>query len=92
MQKSRPTTKKYKTVEEMDSSLDKMDLSKLILHTGKVIKPKVKKINLDLPENVVRTIDSIAASIGVSRQPLIKMWIHERIQEEIIAGLSSQPK
>jgi hypothetical protein len=68
----------------MDSSLDKMDLSELILQSGKVIKPKVKKINLDLPEDVVKTIDSIAARIGVSRQPLIKLWIHERIQKETL--------
>ena len=85
MKKSRFITKNYKTVKEMDSSLDKMDLSELILRTGKVIKPKVKKINLDLPENVVKTIDSIAARIGVSRQPLIKLWIHERIQKEILS-------
>ena len=92
MQKSKPTTKKYKTVEEMDSSLEKMDLSELILHKGKVVKPKIKKVNLDLPESVVRTIDSIAARIGVSRQPLIKMWIHERIQKEIISTSSYQRK
>ena len=75
-------SKKFKTANEMDSALEAEDLSEQFAAQGIVKKPLIKKINLDLPEAIVRQIDSIAEKVGVSRQPLLKIWIHERLKVE----------
>ena len=66
----------------MDQFLETQDLSEEFDQRGVVKKPKMKKINLDLPEDVVERIDTVAQRIGVSRQPLLKIWIHERLKAE----------
>ena len=75
--------KKYKTASEMDAALESQDLSGAFKKMGIVKKGHIKKINLDLPEEMILEIDRIAAKIGVSRQPLLKIWIHERLKVEI---------
>jgi hypothetical protein len=67
----------------MDAYLEKSDLGHLFKEKGTFKKPPLKKINLDLPGEVVEKIDQIALKIGVSRQPLLKMWIHEKLKAEI---------
>ena len=67
----------------MDRSLETSDLSKEFREKGLLKKPHIKKINLDLPEAVVEQIDRFAEKVGVSRQPLLKIWIHERLKSEI---------
>ncbi|MDO8494348.1 MAG: CopG family antitoxin [Deltaproteobacteria bacterium] len=80
--KKKSFAKTFKTTEEMDRYLEEEDLSELIKEHGVVVKPKIQKINLDLPEYLIRKIDSVAKRIGVSRQPLLKIWIHERLKSE----------
>lgn len=58
------------------------DLSEVFSKKGIKKNPLIKKINLDLPESVIERIDVVADKIGVSRQPLLKIWIFERLQEE----------
>jgi hypothetical protein len=86
MKKKEPTTLRFKNTNEMDNVLQNMDISSVILTKGKVVKPNIKKINIDLPEKVVEVIDAIATNMGISRQPLIKVWIHEMIQKEILTS------
>ncbi|MBI2980968.1 MAG: CopG family transcriptional regulator [Deltaproteobacteria bacterium] len=74
--------KKFKTSDEMDRALEQDDLSGEFAAKGVVKKPHIKKINLDLPEEVIQRIDRIAEKVGVSRQPLLKIWIHERLKAE----------
>lgn len=66
----------------MDDNLESQDLSAVFKSKGIVKKGLIKKINLDLPEEMILEIDRIAAKIGVSRQPLLKIWIHERLKAE----------
>ena len=66
----------------MDKALETEDLSQEFAQKGIVREGRIRKINLDLPESVVERIDRIAGKIGVSRQPLLKIWIHERLEEE----------
>jgi hypothetical protein len=66
----------------MDKTLETGDLSHDFEEKGVVREPRVRKINLDLPESIVDQIDRIAEKIGVSRQPLLKVWIHERLKLE----------
>lgn len=37
---------------------------------------------LQHPIRTVQQIDRIAERVGVSRQPLLKIWIHERLKVE----------
>lgn len=78
------TMKKYRTAAEMDKKLESADLAADFAARGVVKKPRIKKVNLDLPEGTIHEIDRIAAKMGVSRQPLLKIWIHERLKEEEI--------
>ncbi|MRJ02242.1 MAG: CopG family transcriptional regulator [Epsilonproteobacteria bacterium] len=47
------------------------------------LKQKTETIDIDLPVEIVQKIDSEANKIGVARQALIKVWIVERLKEEL---------
>ena len=53
-----------------------MAKAKIIRHGRKV------RITLDVAEELVKEIDRIRESIGVDRGALIKVWLHERLQQE----------
>lgn len=44
---------------------------------------KQKRVNVDFPDWMIETLDREARKIGVSRQSIIKVWIAERIKEEM---------
>ncbi len=50
--------------------------AKIIRHGKKV------RITLDVAEDLIKEIDRIRESIGVDRGALIKVWLHERVQQE----------
>ncbi len=57
---------------------DIVDLSKAkITHPGRKV-----RITLDIPEALVADIDAVRARIGVDRGALIKVWLHERVNQE----------
>jgi len=57
---------------------DLIDMSKArIIRHGKKV-----RITVDMAEELVREIDHIRESIGVDREALIKVWLHERLQQE----------
>jgi len=53
-----------------------MSKAKIIRYGKKV------RITLDVAEELVKEIDRIRESIGVDRGALIKVWLHERLQQE----------
>jgi len=74
-----------KSAEEFDRRFDEgedihdlidMTQAKLIRHGKKI------RITLDIAEELVHEIDRIRQSIGVDRAALIKIWLHERVQQE----------
>ena len=74
-----------KSTEEFDRRFDDgedihdlvdMAKAKIIRHGRKV------RITLDVAEELVKEIDRIRESIGVDRGALIKVWLHERLQQE----------
>ena len=81
--KKKSFSKKFKTEKEMDQFLEEEDLSEAFAKRGVVKKPEMKKINLDLPADLVERIDQIAQKIGIARQPLLKIWIHEKLKAEL---------
>ena len=79
------TNKFAKGAEEFDRRFDEgedihdlvdMTKAKIIRHGRKV------RITLDIAEELVQEIDQIRQSIGVDRAALIKIWLHERVQQE----------
>ena len=74
-----------KSVEEFDRRFDEgedihdlvdMTKAKIIRHGKKV------RITIDIAEELVHEIDQIRQRIGVERAALIKIWLHERVQQE----------
>ena len=79
-----------KTTDEFDRRFDEgEDIHDLIDMTkARVIRHGKKvRITLDIAEVLVQDIDQIRQSIGVDRAALIKIWLHERVQQEK-AGIS----
>jgi hypothetical protein len=66
---------------------DLIDMSKArIIRHGKRVQVR---ITLDVAEELVKEIDRIRESIGVDREALIKVWLHERVQQEKAAATNS---
>lgn len=82
MAKKKSTGKKFQNSFEMDDYLEKSDLGLEFAKHGKVYAPKIQKINLDLPEWLLTQLDLEATRAGVSRQPLIKLWLIQKLEEE----------
>jgi len=79
------TNKFVKNAKEFDRRFDEgedihdlvdMTKTKIIRHGKKV------RITLDIAEELVLEIDRIRQGIGVDRAALIKIWLHERVQQE----------
>ena len=74
-----------KSNEEFDRRFDEgEDIHNLIdLSNASIDKPAKKvRITLDISQSLVREIDEIRQFIGVDRGALIKVWLHERVQQE----------
>ncbi len=80
--KKRTTTKRFKNAREMDDFLESQDLGDIFKKSGRLEKPKIRRVNLDLPEWLINQLDLEAARAGVSRQPLIKLWLIQKLDEE----------
>ena len=77
--------KMAKNTEEFDRRFDNgedihdlIDISKakMVRHGKKI------RITIDVAEDLVKEIDRIREGIGVDRGAIIKVWLHERIQQE----------
>jgi len=84
------TKKTAKTARELESRFDEgedihqiIDMSKAtVIHHGKKV-----RITLDMAESLVEDIDDLRKEIGVDRGALIKIWLHERVQQEKTASV-----
>ncbi|MFH1146301.1 MAG: CopG family transcriptional regulator [Pseudomonadota bacterium] len=73
------------STEEFDRRFDEgEDIHDLIdMSTARIIRHGKKvRITLDIAEELVKEIDRIRENIGVDRGALIKIWLHERVQQE----------
>ena len=78
-----------KSAEEFDQRFDNgEDIHNLIdMSNAKIIRHGKKvRITLDVAEELIKEIDLIRKSIGVDRGALIKVWLHERLQQEKAAS------
>ncbi|MEA3498720.1 MAG: CopG family transcriptional regulator [Campylobacterota bacterium] len=66
--------------DNQEDILEYFDTSKI-----RMINEEPKRVNIDFPSWMVKSLDKEAKHIGVSRQAVIKMWLAERLQ-----GLNSK--
>ena len=67
--------RRFDNGEDIHDLID-MSKAKVIRHGKKV------RITLDVAEELIKEIDRIRLNIGVDRGALIKVWLHERVQQE----------
>ncbi len=46
---------------------------------------EVRRVNVDFPAGMVKSLDEEAGRIGVTRQSLIKMWLSDRLERNWLA-------
>jgi hypothetical protein len=66
--------------KKFDSDKDIID--ELDLSSARRPNQEQKRINVDFPSWVIKSLDREAAKIGVTRQSIIKVWLVERLQAE----------
>ena len=67
--------------EKFDQLFEKGDITPhLKLETAKLHTP-FQRINIDIPQNMLKRVDQEADRIGIPRTALIKMWISERVDQ-----------
>ena len=82
------------TAEEFDRKFDKgEDVTEYLdieaaqkLKDFQTLNTRTRKINVDFPEWIIESLDKEAKKIGVTRQSIIKVWIAERLKEELSAS------
>ena len=61
---------------------DREDISKYLeFARARRLGQAVKRVNVDFPEWMVRSLDKEARRLGVPRQSIIKVWVAERLGE-----------
>ena len=72
------------TAEEFDRRFDEGEDISEFLDIKKAYRPNLgqRRVNVDLPNWMIDTLDSEAKRIGVTRQSIMKVWISERIKVE----------
>jgi hypothetical protein len=75
------------TAKEFDEKFDNgediseyLDFSKSESISDFMVK-KNKRVNIDFPKWMVRSLDAEAEHIGVSRQAIIKTWLAEKLNQ-----------
>ena len=71
---------------ELDEIFDQGEdiTSYLDLSTAERPRHKQKMVNVDFPEWMINSLDRQASKMGVARQAMIKIWIAERLKEEMM--------
>ena len=80
MEKNKPTI----TAEELDRRFDEGEDISPFLDFDKALRPGLeqRRVNLDLPNWMIDSLDREAKRVGVTRQSIMKMWLSERIKAE----------
>jgi hypothetical protein len=70
--------------------LDKMfdegkDISKYLdISRAKKLGQEQRRVNVDFPVWMIRSLDKEAKRLGVSRQSIIKIWLAERLEKQVV--------
>ena len=62
--------------------------------TNNIRQPKLeqKRVNVDFPAWMIKRLDHAARELGVTRQPLIKLWLAEKLKASMSASLKVMTK
>lgn len=71
--KAKKFDQKFDAGEDVSDSLD--------LSQAKRSSRDAKRVNVDFPEWMIRSLDREASRLGVTRQSIIKMWLAERLEQ-----------
>lgn len=71
---------------EVHDSADYVDWSKAVPVSMPNLKPSVKTISLRLPETMLHNLKMLANKRDVPYQSLLKLYLAERIEEELGTG------
>jgi len=63
-------------------------INDLDLSTLKRPNQKQKRVNVDFPGWIIDSLDKEANRIGVTRQSIIKLWLAERLEEQMLTRRS----
>ena len=69
-----------KKFDEGKSVIDQLDLSK-----ARRPNQEQKRVNVDFPLWMIRSLDKEAKRLGVPRQSIIKIWLAERLNKSAAA-------
>ncbi|GFO74695.1 antitoxin [Bathymodiolus platifrons methanotrophic gill symbiont] len=61
-------------------------ISNLDLSTLKRPNQKQKRVNVDFPVWIIDSLDKEANRVGVTRQSIIKLWLAERLEEQLLTN------
>jgi len=64
-------------------------INDLDLSTLKRPNQKQKRVNVDFPVWIIDSLDKEANRIGVTRQSIIKLWLAERLEEQVLTRRSN---
>lgn len=69
------------SAKKIDEKFD-VDEEEIIEHIGTTtrVNRKLKRVDVNFPIWMVKSIDGEAERLGVTRQELIKMWLAERLE------------
>ena len=70
--KARSLEKKFDDGKDITDSLD--------LSKAKRPLQKLKRVNVDFPTWMIKSLDKEATRLGVTRQSIIKVWLSERLE------------
>jgi len=65
-------------------------INNLDLSTLKRPNQKQKRVNVDFPVWIIDSLDKEANRIGVTRQSIIKLWLAERLEEQVLTRRSTK--
>jgi len=73
-------------VKELDKEFDKGKsiLEQLDLSQARRPAQGQKRVNVDFPLWMIRSLDKEAKRLGVPRQSIIKIWIAERLEKAVV--------
>ena len=64
-----------KRFDNGENIIDDLDLK-----NGKRVLHEQRRVNVDIPEWMIKSLDREAGRLGVTRQSIIKVWLAERLE------------
>ena len=76
------------TAEELDRRFDDGEDITEFLNLDQAFRPNLeqRRVNLDLPNWMIASLDQEAKRVGVTRQSIMKVWMSERIKAEQVGA------